>query len=634
MCGITGIIASSEEAAKYVSVIKSATLALQHRGPDSYGTFSDFNALLGQTRLSIIDTSHASDQPFYSADGRFVMVYNGEVYNFKELREDLFKKGVSFRTTGDTEVLLQLFIHEGDKFLDKINGFFAFAIYDNLQKSLFIARDRFGIKPLFYYSDKSKFIFASEMKALFKYPFEKKIDTTSLTEYLQLNYVPAPNTMIEGIKKFPVGHSAKINATDRKVSFVPYCKEPYFEGNENKNITYEDAVKTFYTLLDDSVQKRLIADVPVGTFLSGGMDSSAITALASQHKENIMSFSIGYKEEPLFDETRYAEMVGKKLGTDHHTFRLDNSDLFNELYNILDTFGEPFGDSSAIPMYILSKKARGHVKVSLSGDGSDELMGGYNKHKAEYKVRNSAYFKALVPGVSPLLKLMPHSRNTFIGNKIRQAIKLSEGAKISSSDRYWAWASIAGADKASSLIKKKNEITATQFESRKKRHLSTLDNNFNSLLFTDVKLVLQNDMLVKVDLMSMANSLEVRVPFLDYRLVNFLFSLPSEYKIGGRSQKKILRDATSHLLPKEIITRKKQGFEVPLLKWFKTGLRGSIESVWLSDEYIESQGIFDVEQINALKKQLYSSSPGDSVARVWGLIAFQHWYKRNMELIS
>jgi len=631
VCGITGIITSSEEAAKYFGAIKSATHALHHRGPDSHGSFADFNALLGHTRLSIIDTSKASDQPFYSSDGRYVIVYNGEIFNFKELRETLLQKGVAFETTGDTEVLLQLYMHEGEKFLNKLNGFFAFAIYDNLQKVLFIARDRFGIKPLFYFYDGSRFIFASEMKALLEYPFERKIDNISLIEYLQLNYIPAPNTMLENVKKFPVGNWAKINCIDRKLAFTPFCLQPYVEGSENKNISYDEAVKTFYKLFEDSVQKRLLADVPVGTFLSGGLDSSAITAMASLHKKDLMSFSIGYKEEPIFDETQYAELVSKKLGTRHHTFRLDNSDLFKELYNILDTLGEPFGDSSSIPMYILCKNARQYVKVSLSGDGGDELMGGYNKHKAEFKLRGMPSLKTISAISSPFLKLMPHSRNTILGNKIRQLIRFSEGAKLDDGGRYWEWASIASADKAFSLLNKKNENFRELFFERRKEHLSSISGNFNSILLTDVKIVLQNDMLVKADLMSMANSLEVRVPFLDYRLVEFLFTLPFDYKINEGNQKRILRDAVSHLLPREVIARKKQGFEVPLLKWFKTELKGSIESLWLDDEYIESQGIFDVKQIQALKKQLHSSNPQDIVAQIWGLIAFQHWYKRNIE---
>jgi len=630
VCGITGILTTTEDAAKYFSAVKSATGALHHRGPDSYGSFASLNALLGHTRLSIIDVSHSSDQPFYSADGRFVIVYNGEIFNFKELREQLISKGISFQTGGDTEVLLQLYINEGDKFLERLNGFFAFAIYDNLQKSLFVARDRYGIKPLYYYWDGSKFIFASEMEALLKYSFEKKIDMVSLLEYLQLNYVPAPNTMLEEVKKFPVGHWTKIYPSDHDLSFTTYYKEPYYQGAENKTMSYDDAVKKFYTLLDDSVQKRLLADVPVGTFLSGGLDSSAITALASLHKKDMMSFSIGFKDEPLFDETRYAELVSKKLGTNHHTFRLDNNDLYTNLYAVLDSLGEPLGDSSAIPMYILSQYAREHVKVCLSGDAGDELMAGYNKHYAEYKLRNNPYLKTLTTTTAPFLKLLPHSRDTASGNKIRQMIRFAEGAKLTTSDRYWKWASTANTSKAISLLKTKNGNLEKVFTKRKNEHLASVNGSFNSLLYTDLKLVLQNDMLVKTDLMSMANSLEVRVPFLDHRLVDFLFSLPIDFKINNGQQKRILRDAVSHLLPGEVITRKKQGFEVPLLKWLQTELRATIETVWLNDDFIESQGLFDVEQIKMLKEQLYSSNPQDAVAQVWGLIVFQHWYKNNI----
>lgn len=630
MCGITGILTISEEATRYLGAVKLATAALHHRGPDTYGSFAGQNALLGHTRLSIIDVSHASDQPFYSIDGRYVIVYNGEIFNFKEIRQYLLNKGVIFQTGGDTEVLLQSYIFEGENFLDKINGFFAFAIYDNLQKSLFIARDRFGIKPLFYYWDGQKFIFASEMEALLKYPFEKRIDMVSLLEYLQLNYVPAPNTMLEDIKKFPAGNWTKINPDSGEVLFTSYTKEAYLQENENKDTPYPDAVKTFYNLLEDSVQKRLLADVPVGTFLSGGLDSSSITAMAALHKKDMMSFSIGYKDEPMFDETRYAEMVSKKLGTKHHTFRLDNNDLFNNLYNVLNSLSEPFGDSSSIPMYIVSQKAREHVKVCLSGDAGDELMGGYNKHMAEYTFRNRPFLKTFSGILSPFLKMAPNSRNTLYGNKIRQIIRFSEGAQLNTAERYWRWASIASPTKAGKLLKAKNENLKKIAEKRRNTHLSLIDDDFNSLLYTDMKLVLQNDMLVKTDLMSMANSLEVRVPFLDYRLVNFLFSLPIEYKIGEGQQKRILRDAMAHLLPSEVLTRKKQGFEVPLLKWFKTELRSTIENVWLGDEFIENQGIFDVQQIKMLKQQLYSSSPQDAVAQVWGLIVFQHWYKNNI----
>lgn len=622
MCGITGIFTHNEEAKNYVDKVKDAIGAMHHRGPDNIGFYTGTNAALGHARLSIIDTSDASAQPFYSTDKRYVMVYNGEFFNYKEHREALQKKGITFRTSGDTEVLLHLYITQGESFLENVNGFFAIAIYDTLENSLFLARDRYGIKPLFYYSDTGKLIFASELRALLKYPVEKKLDTASLIEYLQLNYIPAPYTMLEGIKKFPAGHYTKIRP-GQTIDFKPYYKEPF--PQKEPGVSYTDAQKTFYTLLDDAVQKRLIADVPLGTFLSGGLDSSVISAIASLHKPDLMTFSIGYKNEPLFDESYYAELVSHKLKTDHHTFRLDNNDFYNELFKVLDAIDEPFGDSSSIPMHILSRKTKEHVTVALSGDGGDELMGGYNKHMAEFRVRNTFLLSPLFILASPILKQLPQSRNTKLGNLARQGLKLAEGTKLNTKDRYWRWASIAKESEALALL---NSGDTVSYTGRKNEILASLTNNFNSVLYTDLKLVLQNDMLVKVDSMSMANSLEVRSPLLDYRLVDFLFSLPASYKINANNQKRILRDSVAHLLPQEVITRKKHGFEVPLLKWFQTDLKDSIENLWLNDKYIEEQGIFNTEAVKALKRQVQSNNPGDSVARVWGLVAFQHWYKK------
>jgi asparagine synthase (glutamine-hydrolysing) len=567
VCGITGIFTQTENAENYKEAIKKAISALHHRGPDAEGIFLDTSVALGHTRLSIIDTSSSSAQPFYSADKRYVLIYNGEFFNYKEHKEALQKQGIPFRSTGDTEVLLQLYITRGEKFLENVNGFFTLAIFDTLEKTLFVARDRFGIKPLFYSSDADKFIFASEMKAMLQYPISKAIDNTSLLQYLQLNYIPAPDTILESVKKFPVGHYCKIKAGE-PIAFKPFCKDAY-TGEPQTNVgSFDNAKKTYLSLLDDAVQKRLIADVPLGTFLSGGLDSSAVTAIAAKHKQGLMTFSIGYKDEPMFDESRYAEMVSKKLKTQHHSFMLGSDDLYNELFKVLDAIDEPFGDSSAIPMHILSRKTREHVTVALSGDGGDELMAGYNKHNAEYKLQHAGYYKTLSTTALPFLRMLPQSRNSRLGNITRQGIRFAEGAKMNAQERYWRWASIAKAREAMELLVNKNKNLETLNNSRKHELLKGIDDNFNSLLYTDVQLVLQNDMLVKTDSMSMANSLEVRVPLLDYRLVNFLFSLPEEYKITADSQKRILREAVAPLLPEEILTRKKHGFEVPLLKWF------------------------------------------------------------------
>jgi len=630
VCGITGAFTHTNKADTYREALNKAISALHHRGPDAEGVYFHEHAALGHTRLSIIDTTTASAQPFYSADKRYVMVYNGEFFNYKEHKEKLQKQGISFHTNGDTEVLLQLYIAKGETFLENVNGFFALAIYDALEQTLFIARDRFGIKPLLYYSDNEKLFFASEMQAMLSYPINKTIDQASLFQYLQLNYIPAPDTIIEGIKKFPVGYYCKIKA-GAAISFKPFCNEAYPSHEQSHTGSFEEAKKTYYSLLDDAVQKRLIADVPLGTFLSGGLDSSAVTAISAKHKSGLMTFSIGYTDEPLFDESRYAEMVSKHLKTQHHSFMLGSDDLYNELFKVLDGMGEPFGDSSAIPMHILSRKTREHVTVALSGDGGDELMAGYNKHRAEYKLQHAGYYKTLTTTALPFLRTLPQSRNSKLGNIVRQGIRFAEGAKMSTQERYWRWATIAKAREAMELLANKHNKLESDNNTRKHQLLKNINDDFNSLLYTDVQMVLQNDMLVKTDTMSMANSLEVRVPLLDYRLVNFLFSLPTEYKITGNSQKRILREAVAPLLPEEILTRKKHGFEVPLLKWFKTGLRSQIENDWLNEKKIAEQGIFDPVAIKALKQKLYSNNPQDSVARVWGLIVFQHWHKKYLQ---
>lgn len=631
VCGITGIFSNHPEAIrnpKAKEQVQKAMNALHHRGPDKSGIYSGENCLLGHQRLSIVDTSSASDQPFLSRDGRYAMVYNGEIFNFKELRKAMEEKGISFQTPGDTEVVLQLYIHEGAAAIGKLNGFFAIAIYDSVEKSLFVARDRYGMKPLLYSYKDETFYFASELKALMNFPRERKLDKVSLMQYLQLNYVPAPHTMLEDVKKFPAGTSTKLKWGEKDFVFKRYCNEPF--PCEAYRHSYTDAKKTFINLLDDSVRRRLIADVPLGTFLSGGLDSSAVTAIAARYKPDLMTFSIGYKNEPMFDESRYAELVSRKLKTQHHAFMLDNNDLYEDLYRTLDSLDEPFGDSSAIPMHILSGRTRKYVKVALSGDGGDELLGGYNKHLAEVKLRSRPFLKHLAATAMPFLKLIPKSRNGAVANLARKGSKFAEGAAMDMKERYWRWASIATLKQVSEIINKEDGdriLYSTEAE-RRNEILNSLNTDFNSLLFTDLKMVLQNDMLVKTDLMSMANSLEVRMPLLDYRLVDFCFSLPASFKITMTEQKKILRETMAPFLPAEILQRRKHGFEVPLLKWFKTDLRSAIESEWLNEEYIKEQGLFDPAEIKKLKQQLYSASPQDAVARVWGLIAFQSWYKK------
>ncbi|MBS1618374.1 MAG: asparagine synthetase B, partial [Bacteroidetes bacterium] len=394
--------------------------------------------------------------------------------------------------------------------------------------------------------------------------------------------------------------------------------------------SYEKAKGELRTLLDASVQRRLVSDVPLGAFLSGGIDSSIVVSLAAKHKPDLNTFSIGFKDEPFFDETYYADLVAKKFGTNHTVFSITTEDMYQHLFDILDYIDEPFADSSAIAVYILSMHTRRHVTVSLSGDGGDELFAGYNKHDAELKARKNNLVNTAVKTGLPVWKMLPKSRQSKFTNIFRQLERYGVGLKLSPQERYWRWCAFVDQSDAQRLIRANHSINKADIDKRKEAVLQYVNgkDSINDVLMADTQMVLPNDMLTKVDLMSMANSLEVRVPILDYTVVNYAFTIPTKFKIADGHTKKILKDAFRDVLPDELYTRPKRGFEVPLLKWFRTGLRSLIEDDLLSDRFIEQQGIFDLAEIQQLRRQLFSSDPGEVHARIWGLIVFQYWYKK------
>ncbi|GIV33706.1 MAG: hypothetical protein KatS3mg031_1241 [Chitinophagales bacterium] len=431
MCGIVGFYLWEGQASDYKACLDAATDALSKRGPDSRGSVLFRQVGLGHTRLSIIDISEAGSQPMTDASGRYVIVFNGEIYNYLSLREQLSSQGVLFHSRTDTEVLLNLYILYREKCLELINGFFAFAVYDTLEGSLFIARDRLGIKPLLFYQDDQKIIFSSEMKALLAFPIRKELDITSLYFYLQLNYIPAPSSVFKHVKKLEPGTYMTISANGH-MAIRRYYRIAYDPAaiKRNRPHDYEASKKTLRDLLTDSVQLRLVADVPLGAFLSGGIDSSIIAGLAARMTDKLNTFSIGFKDEPYFDETRYANLMAEKLKTQHTVFSLTTDDLYAHLTEMLDYVDEPFADSSALAVYILSKHTRRQVTVALSGDGADELFAGYNKHLADYRARQRAIRNALIRLAHPVLLLLPASRNNAVTNLFRQAQRYAEGLAL------------------------------------------------------------------------------------------------------------------------------------------------------------------------------------------------------------
>jgi asparagine synthase (glutamine-hydrolysing) len=638
MCGITGIFAFNLVGKFNKIHVTNATMALQKRGPDYQDIYLDDSVCLGHRRLSIIDTRAVANQPMWDESKRYSIVFNGEIFNYRQLREELRKDGVSFTTESDTEVLLKLYIRYGDGCLSRLNGFFAFCIFDKHEDTLFLARDRFGVKPLLYVYDEDKFIFASEMKSILEFGLEKKLDYNSLYLYLQLNYIPSPDSIFLDIKKLAPGHCMKVGR--KSIDIRKWYSIPYDRTNATAStLSYSAAIQHFRKLLNDAVHKRLVADVPLGSFLSGGVDSSVISALAAKHKPDLHTFSIGYRDEKFFDETAYARLVAKHIKTEHTVFSLTNADLYSHVHNILDYIDEPFADSSAIAVYILSKETRKHATVALSGDGADEMLGGYNKHAAFYRMIHPGWKERLVVSFEGLWNKMPQSRNSAFSNKMRQFSRFAEGAKMNSRDRYWKWASFANKDDALRMLHPdlRMNMWLKEFVPRRKNILQYLPEEgetMNDIFLTDMNLVLTNDMLTKVDLMSMANGLEVRVPFLDYEVVNFLFSLPDSYKINGSIRKRLLQDGFRDLLPSQLYNRPKKGFEVPLLKWLRTEMKSLIMDDLLSEDFIVQQGVFDPSEINRLKQQLFSPSPGDVHARIWGLVVFQWWWKKYMGTAS
>ncbi len=633
MCGITGVVAFTKEGTNYLDKVKRSCDTLAKRGPDAEGIYHHNQVALGHRRLSIIDTTTAANQPFTDHTGRYTIIFNGEFFNFKEHREALINAGVPLRTHSDTEVLLNLFIKEGAACLNKVNGFFSFAIYDKEEEKLFIARDRIGVKPLLIYQDADKLLFASEMKAIMAYGITKEIDFTSLYIYLQLNYIPAPHSILKNVRKLLPGHYIEVH--NGIVKDVEYYKIPFDSKETIKPFnehSYNKQKNHLRDLLEESVSKRMVSDVPLGAFLSGGVDSTIIVSIASKLVPSLKTFCIGFNGDKKFDESKDAEAVAKMHKTDHTTFHLSNDDLLGSLHDMLDYIDEPFADSSAIAVNILSKYTREHIKVALSGDGADELFAGYNKHRAEWHIRNNGYL-SLLKYIEPLLRILPKSRHINTGNTIRQMHRFAQGVKYSRAVRYWLWCTITNEKEAYNLVNKEHDTGHSLV--RTLNYINQINNNtgnsdLNDVLYSDVHLILPNDMLTKVDMNSMAHGLEVRNPFLDYKVVEYAFQIPSDYKIDKHASKKILKDAFIDAFPKEILNKKKQGFEVPMLRWIQNDLKTLIDEL-LNDDFIIEQNIFNPSEIKRLKQKIYSNDPGEVHAQIWGLIVFQYWWKKYIQ---
>lgn len=613
MCGIAGLILWNDDKKHWKTNFPNALASMQSRGPDNQDVFEHEKVQLGHRRLSILDLNPRSNQPFHSKDGKYTIVFNGEIFNYAELKNGLISEGVSFDTTSDTEVLLHLFIRKRETCLNLLNGFFAFAIYLHDEKKLFIARDRFGVKPLIYQYTPNGFLFSSELKFILNLHQENVVNKDALNFYFSLGYIPAPHSILKNTSKLLPGNFLWVDIENKNVEVKEYYD---FPQEIDTTISYEDATTQLKALIDDAVKLRLLADVNVGAFLSGGVDSSIICASAVNQTKQLNTYSIGFPEMEYLDETKYAELVAQRLGTNHTTFALTENDMINEVENVLNYIDEPFADSSALAVYVLCKHTSVNVKVALSGDAGDELFAGYRKHRAYWLTQQNSIKLKGVRAVYPFVKNLSSSRQSKLGDTIRKLKKMAEVANASEENRYWKLASFLDEDKIHFLKHKKKISDVYQFK-------KTNQTGMNAFLLKDFQCILPNDMLHKVDMMSMAHSLEVRVPALDYRVVNFAMSLPEEYKIDKTSAKKIWWNTYQHILPAEVYHRPKKGFEVPLEKWMK----GSFHSLLL--EYTSTNwhpNLFTDKYLNLI--QTHQPQWQDWAFQAWSMLVFQFWMKK------
>ncbi len=605
--------------------LERMTQALYHRGPDDEGYYMDDRVALGIRRLSIIDLQ-GGHQPITNEDRSAWLVFNGELYNFKEIRQELQRKGHSFSSDGDAEVVVHAYEEYGTQCVERFNGMFAFAIWDRDRQRLFLARDRIGIKPLFYFRSNRQLVFASELKALLLHPsVPRRIDLHALDLFLSLEYIPAPRTIFEGIRKLQAGYSLVLEGG--RVKLERYWDIP----NRERAASHAAYIEELDELMRSSVNLRLVSDVPLGAFLSGGIDSSSVVAYMSEdYGESIRTFSIGFREKG-YNELSFARAVSNQFST-NHTEEVLSPNISDMAETLVVQFDEPFGDFSIFPTFLVSKLASNQVKVALSGDGGDELFGGYDTYFAQ---RLDRYYQRIpqvvrqraMPQIVARLRPRPTKKGSV--NKLKRFV---EGARLPAGLEHTRW--MIFIDEA-----EKDELLQPDFRAHlngnRPLHLfkthfedSPSDSPLSRQQYVDIKTYLAESILTKVDRMSMATSLEVRVPLLDHRIVEFAVNLPSDLKVHGLERKVILRRLMSERLPKSVLRRPKQGFSSPLKLWLRGPLRPLMTDL-LSDVRIRQCGYFRPECVDRWVSD-HLAGRADHSHKLWALMVFELWHDEYM----
>ena len=614
MCGICGIVAldgSTVDAA----ALERMNVTLEHRGPDSDGFLIDGPVAFAMRRLSIIDVE-GGNQPIGNEDNSIHVIQNGEIYNYRELRADLLRRGHRFRTESDTEVLVHLYEERGLDFLGELRGMFALALWDSRRGRVLLARDRFGIKPLFYRVDSGTLQFGSELKALPR----GEVDPDALATFLTFNSIPAPLTIWRGTAKLAAGHLLLCEG-DNHARVNRYARVSPTAATEVRNERDSELAEELRARLRDSVRAHLIADVPVGVLLSGGIDSAALTALAAQESpDRVRTFSIGF-EERSFNELAGARLVADRYGTDHKELVL-RPDAAQLLPRLAEVFDEPFADSSAIPTYLVSELASGHVKVALSGEGGDELFGGYYTYVADLLAERLG---EIAGRTRPLVERLPSS--TGKASLDYRAKRFVRAAHLPRLERHHGWKEIFSRDARAELLGEAENGAFDPVDLLRARYAETAEAEpLARLQDVDLGIYLVDDLLVKTDRASMAHSLEARVPFLDPIVADFALALPTRLKVRGLAKKRLLRKAVTPLLPRSIVQGKKRGFSIPAAAWLRGELEPFARDV-LAPDRVRRQGYLRPDIVTRIVDD-HVSGREDLSRQIWGLLAFSLWHDR------
>jgi asparagine synthase (glutamine-hydrolysing) len=618
MCGICGLVAGERERAPDREAVARMSGRLVHRGPDDDGLFHEGPVALAARRLSIIDLA-GGHQPIENEDGSAVVVQNGEIYNYRELKRELEGRGHRFATDCDTEVLVHAYEEWGDAFAERLRGMFAIALWDKRRRRLLLVRDRFGIKPLYYRHAGGGLSFASELKAMLEQPgFSREIDPRAVAAYLAFNSIPAPLTIFKEARKLPPGHL--LTWEGGAVALRRYARPGASPAGETRSGSAAELAAELREVLDDSVRAHLVADVPVGVLLSGGVDSGGLAALASKHvDEPLRTFSIGFEEEG-FNELSRARLVAERYGTHHHELVL-RPDAVELLTKLVEAFDEPFGDSSALPTYLVSELAVSEVKVALSGEGGDELFGGYYTYVADLLARRVGRLAALA---RPLAEALP-SRTDRVGFDYK-AKRFARAAALPPLERHHGWKEIFSAQARVELAGP-GASAWDPLDLYRERYAETAGAEpLARMQDVDLGIYLVDDLLVKTDRLSMAHSLELRVPFLDPKVAEFAFSLPTQLKVRGTAKKRLLRQALAPLLPREIIHGRKQGFSIPIAAWLRGPLEPFAREV-LAPGAVARQGLLDPAAVTPILDR-HCSGQEDLSRQIWGLMALTLWFDR------